>query len=62
MWRNVLYSLDSDGVLSSSSHGLLACASHEPAARHEAVHVDSRVTWAEVRKRQTWAFGVTSGS
>ena len=38
--------------LSSSSHGLLAFVSHEPAVGHEAVPVDSRVTWVEVSKRQ----------
>ena len=54
--------LDSDGVLSSSSLGMLACVSHEPAAGHEAVPVDSGVTWAEVSQRRTWAFIVTSGS
>ena len=62
MRRSVIDRLDSDGVLSSSSLGLLAWVSHEPAAGHEAVLVDSRVTWAEVSKRQTWAFSVTSGS
>ena len=62
MRRSLLDRLDSDGALSSSSLGLLACVSHEPAAGHEAVPVDSRVTWAEVSKRQTWAFSVTSGS
>ena len=62
MRRSLLGRLDSDGVLSSSSLGTLAYVSHEPAAGHEAVPVDSRVTWAEVSKRQTWAFGVTSGS
>ena len=74
--RSVIDRLDSDGVLSRSSLGLLACVcytekapnawerrgaqktrntynqlacvSHEPAAGHEAVPVDSRVTWAEV--------------
>ena len=51
MKRSLIDRLDSDGVLSSSSLGLLACVSHEPAARHEAVPVDLRVTWAEVRGR-----------
>ena len=39
MRRSVIDRLDSDGVLSSSSLGLLAYVSHEPAAGHEAVPV-----------------------
>ena len=62
MRRSLIDRLDNDGVLSSSRLGLLACVSHEPAAGHEAVPVDSQITWAEVSKRQTWAFSVTSGS